>query len=55
MGQLLQKEAVYRKEIETKKLKMEKEYNSKLAKINEDGSLIVRSERYSGELEDVDI
>ena len=27
----------------------------KIDKINEDGSLILRSERYSGELEDVDI
>ncbi len=41
---LLQKEAVYRKEIETKKLKMEKEYNSKLAKINENIKSLISKE-----------
>ena len=41
---LLQKEAVYRKEIETKKFKMEKEYNSKLAKINENIKSLISKE-----------
>lgn len=41
---LLQKEATYRKEIETKKNNMEKEYNVKLAKINDNIKSIISKE-----------
>ena len=41
---LLQKEATYRKEIETKKSSMEKEYNVKLAKINDNIKSIISKE-----------
>jgi Skp family chaperone for outer membrane proteins len=35
-SKLLQKEATYRQEIETKRSSMDREYNTRLAKINED-------------------
>ncbi len=41
---LLQKEATYRKEIETKKNIMEKEYNVKLSKINDNIKSIISKE-----------
>lgn len=43
-SKLLQKEATYRKEIETKKNSMEKEYNVKLAKINDNIKSIISKE-----------
>jgi len=41
---LLQKESQYRKEIETKKSEMDKEYTEKLAKINENIKAVISKE-----------
>lgn len=41
---LIQKEAAYRKQIETKKQNMDKEYNTKVAKINGDIKALVSKE-----------
>ncbi len=43
-NKLLQKESEYRKQIEAKKQTMDKEYNSKLAKINDNIKLLISKE-----------
>lgn len=43
-NKLIQKESEYRKQIEAKKQTMDKEYNSKLAKINDNIKLLISKE-----------
>ena len=43
-SKLLQKEAAYRKQIETKKKEIDEKYNSKLAKINDNNKNVINKE-----------
>ncbi len=43
-SKLLQKEAAYRKQIETKKKEIDEKYNSKLAKINDNIKNVINKE-----------